>query len=395
MANKDYSQFSDEELMKIANQSEPGILEKAGNAADYFNKFIEGTRLPAAAGGLLQGIGDVGASLGNLVARPLGHSIPHPNLGQYVDNSFPSRLAFGAGEIASQIPLYTSGAGLIGKATGIGEKAGLSGKAVQGAISGSLLGENEEGDRLTGAALGAALPVAGNVIGKLGNLRSKNIANNVLNGMKNTEQKYSQQFNHLFKEAEKRGYAGNYDPISFNEELLTNGGNKKLLYALKQYNKKPSLEAAHDAQSDLGKYINKIGKSSDSTERKAKEEAREVASQLRKHIIEQLNRSGNPDLAMNYIHARQGYKAEYAPYLNSKAIKKLINEELTPRDFAKEIAKDKKFKAKVGQYQHPEIQEREFLRKIANSKAGHYAIGTGAGTLAGAAGFYGLSRLLK
>ncbi|CEG60969.1 hypothetical protein [Legionella micdadei] len=395
MAKKDFSQYSDEELLQIIGQKQPSLIEKAGNVAEKFNNFIEGTRLPAFAGGLLQGVGDIGASLGNVVANPLGYEIPHPNLGQYIDNSLLSRLAFGAGEISSQIPLYSSGAGLIGKTTGIGTKAGLSGKSLQGAISGALLGESDEGDRLLGAATGAALPIAGQAIEKISQLRSKNIASNVINSMKNTEKKYSNQFNHIIQEAENRGYAGNYNPIKFDKELLQKGGNSKLVYALKQYNKKPSLEAAHEVQSDLGKFVYSIGRPADSIERKAKEEAKEISEALRKHIITQLNRSGNPDLALNYINARHGYKSEFVPYLKSKSVQKLLKDELTPRDFAKAIAQEKKFKAKIGRYSHPEIQQRELIRKLATSKAGQYAIGSATGTILGGAGLYGLSKLFK
>jgi len=164
----DLSHYSDEELEKIANhgmqqsniempQQSQNWLDKFGRAAGKFNKFIKGTHLPDLAGGFLQGAGDIGASLGNVVAKPLGYNIPHPNLGQYIDqNSLPAKFAFGAGELGAQIPAFASGAGALSKVSKIGENAPLFARMLQGAVSGAALGENKEGGgRLSSAALGS------------------------------------------------------------------------------------------------------------------------------------------------------------------------------------------------------------------------------------------------
>jgi hypothetical protein len=390
MSNKDYSDYSDKELLEIINKPEESLFDKAARYADKFNKGVEATHLPEFAGGILQGVGDIGASLGNLIARPLGHPIPHPELNKYIGTSWPSRLAFGAGNLAAQIPAYTSGAGLIGKA-GLGAGAGLSGKVAQGALAGGLLGENEEGGRIGGTVEGGAMPIAGAAIKKVIAMRPKNIAANVAKAMEETGEHYKKEFGNIFSNAKERGYAGNYEPMKYNETLLKRAGDKDFLYALEKYNQKPSLEAAHNAQSDLGKFIADIGKPNNTLDRHAIKEAKKVAAELRKHIIQQLNRSGNPDLAMNYSFARQGYKEDYVPYLKNKQLQNYLSNKLTAKDFVKNAAKNEEFKAQIGQERHPEIYQRELLKKILTSKAGQYAIGTGLG----GAGLYGLSKYFK
>lgn len=367
-------------------------LDKAGNAADYFNKAVESTRLPQFAGGLLQGTGDIGASLANIIARPLGHPISHPELQKYIPQDIGSQMAVGGGELASQIPLMTSGAGLIGKLTGFGTKSGLSGKAAQGALSGALMGENNEGEgRLSGAIEGAAIPTTMGIAKNLTGLRSKNIAEKVMQGMKESKAEYAKKFGNIFKETESRGIANKVKPIDANERLLNRAGNKDYLYALEQYNKKPSIEKAHEAQSQLGKYIKDIGSPKSTLDRHAKEEAKKVSKGLREHIAHQMQKTGNTDLALKYNEARKGYSQEVAPYLNSKAIKKFLNDELRPNKLASFLGKEEKFMSKLGQYRHPEIQQREMIKNILNSKIGQYGIGTGLGGL----GLYGLSKAFK
>ncbi len=368
-----------------------GFLERAGNLAGKFNSIVEASRLPAFAGGLLQGAGDIGTSVGNLFARPLGHEIPHPHLSKYLPDDILTNGAFGAGQLTSEAIPFAKGASLIGKITGLGTKAGLGGKVAQGALSGALLGENEEGSRLENTILGGTIPIAGAAISKLNKFRSPVMAKNIIDAMKKTESEYKNLFSTVFKTAEERGYAGKYKPIKFNQNILKSGGKKDFLYALEQYNKKPSLEAAHEAQSQLGKYIADIGCRVSTLENHAIRDAIDGGKSFREHISDQLHRSGNSDLALDYLQARQGYKTDYVPYLKSKAIKEFLQNESTTKNFSREIGKEKSFHAKIGQHRHPEIQQKEMLRKILGSKAGQYAIGTALG----GAGLYGLGKMFK
>lgn len=372
-------------------KKESSLLDKISGVAEKFNRGIEATHLPELAGGLLQGAGDVGVSLANVAAKPLGYEIPHPNLKQYIPHGFGSLAAFSAGELASQIPLFMGGAGLIGKA-GIGAEAGIGGKAVQGALAGGLMGENSEGGgRLLSGLLGAAVPTGIGLAQKGLSLRSKNIAANVLQSLEKSKQEYANKFGNIFEEARNRGISENFRPIAANQRLLGKAGNKDYLYALNEFNANPTLEAAHEAQSQLGKYVNKIGKPTSTLDRHAIEEANRVKKAIQDHIMEHLRRSGNTDLAIDYNMAKQGYKQEVAPYLNSKTVNQLLEGKLLPNKFAPKIAQEESFIAKIGQHKHPEIQQREFLKNIAKSKMAQ----TIAAVLAAELGLHGIGKLLK
>jgi len=373
-------------------QQDSSFLDKIGNAAGKFNNAVESTHLPEFAGGLLQGAGDIGASLGNIIAKPLGREIPHPNLKQYIPHGLGSNVAFGAGELGSQIPLMMSGAGLAGKALGIGEKAGLSGKLAQGAISGAAMGENQEGNgRVAGAIEGAALPAIGELVKGANKLRPKKIAEAIQGAEKAKVKEYGDKFKNVFSEAKSRGISENFEKIKADEKLLRRGGNKDYLYSLEEYNKKPTLENAHNAQSDLGKYVADIGKPTSTLDRHAKIEARNAAKSIREHISQQLQKSGNTDLALDYNFARNGFKNQVAPYTSNKALQSFKQGNLTTKDFVKKILQDKSFKAKVGQQEHPELYQAELVKKILTSKASQIA----GGAIAGGLGLHGISRLLK
>lgn len=392
----DFSKMSTEELEELVSHSEgqqtaqePSWLEKAGNIAGKFNRVVETSRLPAFAGGLLQGAGDIGASLGNLVARPLGHPIPHPNLGQYVDNSPLSRFAFGAGEIASNAPLMATGAGALGR-LGMTTEAGLSGKLAEGLASGFLMGEDKEGNRGKGALLGVSIPLAGAGIKAIGKLKSTKIAENVIKGMKKAETESANQFSHVFKEAESKGIK-HINRVPVDIKLLRKQGDRKYLHSLEEFYKKPTPSNAHSAQSDLAKYAKNIGRPQNALEREAKEEALKASKSIRENLLQEFTESGNSGLALKYNNARSFYRDIMSPYLNSKSIKKLQSGDLRPKNFANKIQEEESFISKIGQHQHPEIELRRKIKKGLSNKAVQYGTGTALSGL----GLYELGKMFK
>ena len=392
----DFSKMSDEELEQLIasnekpQQKEQGWLDKAGNYAGKFNNIVESSHLPEFAGGLLQGAGDIGTSLGNVIARPLGHPIPHPNLSQYINKSPVSRLAFGAGELGSQIPLYSMGAGALGK-LGLTAEAGLSGRVAEGLVSGALMGENDEGGRIGGAAMGAAVPLAGKAIQSLSKLKSSNIAKNVTEGYTKATNESSKQFKDVFKAANERGVGTLSNKFNAKFNLLKKTGDKKYLHALEEFYKNPTLANAHEAQSNLAKYAYKIGKADNALDRRAKEEATRLSNKIREKMFNKFHKTGNLDLALKYNDARQFYKEGVTPYLNSKAFQKLQSGELRPKNFANKIQEDEAFISKIGQHDHPEIEYRRLLKNALGNKAVQYGIGTGLGAL----GLYETSKFFK
>lgn len=380
-----YAKYAQPKQEQVATQTIP---QRILSGMEGFNDAMKASVIPAFAGGILQGAGDIGASVGNVGAAGINalfgtkYHIPHPDLGKYLPKTLAKKAAFGLGQISSQIPLYASGAGLLGRVTGLGERAALGGKVAQGALSGALMGENKEGEgRLTGALVGGAIPVAQSAYAGLKGLKSKNIAKEVLTGKARAKEKYSQLFNDVFKKVEERGLDKGLSAQSADTKIMQKAGHGNYIESLKMYNKNPTLKGAHDAQSDLAKYINKIGKPNNALDRKAIAEAIKSQSALKNKISTQFEKTGNQALGKSYSLAREGYRKEFIPYTSSKSIKDLESGKLRPKKFASRIAQEEDFLSALSK-KHPKIERRELLKKVAkNPITKGVGIGVGASVL--------------
>lgn len=384
------------------NSQSPSFLQKAENIAGTFNKGVEASRLPALAGGLLQGAGDVGASLANIPLSVIGKeigkniNIPHPNLGQYVDNSFPSKIAFGAGEIGSPLGVLGKVAGEVGKVGGLTEnlsKIPYLGRVIarpaEGAITGAAIGENDQGNRGMGAALGAGGNALMNIGKFIHSALPSQISNSVLKAKNFVQEKYSNLYDSLFDQAKDRGLGqSNVRVPKIDLDLIKDNATKKYWKSLEDFNSNPTLETAHLAQSDMGKYIRQMEKlqgnnALTSPQIKAYQEAINAQKKLRGTIFQSLTKNGEQDLANQYGNITQGYKRDVVPYITSKPITALQNKDINNETFANRIVKNDKFRMSVGD-KHPEIAAREFIDNIKNNKLLKYGIGSvAAGALAG------------
>ena len=86
-----------------------GFLDTAGRYADKFNKFIESTRIPAFAGGLLQGGIRGVESLANIplwaASKVTGKdlTLPYVDFQKYLPDDSKTRAAFMGGEIGGEL----------------------------------------------------------------------------------------------------------------------------------------------------------------------------------------------------------------------------------------------------------------------------------------------------
>ena len=375
-------------------QSAPqeSLLDKTSSFVDkWINKPVQSLGIPDLAGGFLQGAGDVGASLANIVARPLGHPVPHPDLQQYTSQSPLSRLMFGAGELGAQLPLFASGAGIAGKIGNIAERGGLATKTALGALSGGSLGENKEGSgRLTSAALGTLEPLGGSLINKARSLKSSNIAKDVVEGEKEAVARYGKKFTNILLQ-------GNVPlkKIKGDLSLLSKAGSDKFIYALKEFNKKPMASVAHEAQSDLMKYVASIGKPSSKLERDAVKEASRLSDSLRGMMAEGWKKSGKEHLVALYNQAREGFKKEVVPYFGSKTLEQFKKGNIRGEKFAPLIAQEEKFMAQLGSKKHPKIGSRERLVKAMTHPIAKHAVGSAIGTGLGGLGLYEVAKYFR
>lgn len=386
----------------------PSALNTAGDYAEKFNKSVQASRLPALAGGLLQGTGDIGASLANIplslasLMSGKNLNIPHPNLGQYLPNDLLTKGAFGAGEI---VPNLVGGVGIANK---VGEIANATknisripvvgstlARAGEGAIGGTLTGEDKEGSRASAAITGGVVNPIASAAKYVKSLLPEGLAKNILSAKNAAQNKYSELYDGLFQKAKNAGL--HQTPLrvpKINIDLIKNNSEKKYYQSLDEFNKNPTLENAHWAQSDMGKLAANFDKLSrnnalTSTQIKTMEEAIEAQKKLRGSMFTGMTKSGSPDLANEYGQITRGYKTDVIPYTRTKAITDLQNQDINPQVFAKRIYNSNKFRTQMAE-KHPEIAHSEILNKLLGIVPSAKDIAKfGAGGLATAAGLGG------
>jgi len=348
----------------LADEAKPSFLDKANQYAGKFNQAVETSRLPMVAGGLLQGAGDIGASLANiplsLVNRAAGTNlrVPHPNLGKYVDPSLASQAAFGAGQILPMLMGGASGATALGKIGGLSKIpfAGKLARPVEGAITGAAIGEDKEGDRKLGAILGAGGNIALSAKRFINKLSPKNVQQAVIDAKYAVQDKYHNLYEGLFNKANKAGLSEiplRVPKIDF--ELIKDASTDKFYKSLQNFNKNPNLKNAHLAQSDMGKFVRHMEKLSKnnaltSSQNRAVEEAAKAQKKLRGSMFHAMSSSGNKSLAKEYGTTTKGYAKEVVPYNTSKLVKKYEQDANSPDIYIHE--------------KHPEIKRSEMLNRL-------------------------------
>lgn len=170
------TRVTDPELIKRLNSlHEERKPSSFMQGVDYFNKAIEASGLPAAAGGLLHGAASGAANLGNLGIQGV-NLIPGVDIekrasapewldpqkaiamGALPDSKL-NELASKAGELGGELAVGGGAYGALGKLAPLAKETSTAQKAIRSALSG--FGTSPEGSRGLGAALGAVLPVIG------------------------------------------------------------------------------------------------------------------------------------------------------------------------------------------------------------------------------------------
>lgn len=413
MADKDFSKYSNEELLRIAQggssqpvheeEEEPGLLRKIGRG--YLNY----------AGGALRGMGqaagDLGASAINwpisgiehLTGKHIPH-VPHPHL----INENPESLSESIGQTLGQLTgglVLPGGAGLKAaqianrgyQAIRAGKQLPLIGKLLASGAGGALEGAagNEE-NRSMGAGIGGllgagsyAVPAA---IQSIRGLSSKNIAKGIQDEIGRLQGHFNEQFNKSLLTGEEAGANKFLRPEKGNIKLLKKAGvsnakegQKELTYSLEKYNANPTLSNAHAAQRDLNKIIKIHSGSTEGTlGADAYKEALKLKNRLLQKISEAFEKSGTKEHGDIYHQARQDYATEMAPYLNTPTIRGLRKGSIREGKFAKaflneaqKTSPEEDFLAKRGA-QHPTLLQRERIQNILGHPATKYgAVGAG------------------
>jgi len=341
-------------LEDFLRQAFSGVINKGSYASPYPESLRPTAK--GAAIGLTQGLGDIGASIGNFGLEGLENAtgadygrIPHSDIRNPNPETTGEDLGQRGGEIAA--PFLLPGFGMYKAASAA--KTPLT-KLLASSGAGGLLGAAEnEGNREIGASIGAAIPFGASltksVIGKqAANIYEKN------------KEKYQNLYNDFFKEVKSQGIE---DKLTIPSALKKDSEGIKSLYKntshnenlrIKRFANNPTLENAHHAQSDLAKIAREL---KDKKEYKGvklsagEEEALLEANNLRKRIKGSLQqhfvKADKKDFSKEYNAITQGYSKEVAPFLSSKELTKKngraskIGKELlmNPKFHESEIAK--------------------------------------------------------
>lgn len=198
-------------------------------------------------------------------------------------------------------------------------------------------------------------------------------------------------FSEIFQEVRDAGISKISHKYSLkNLKAILKGIPEKNTGSLKEYIRTNDPEAAHWAQSDLGKYATMIenkAKKGTSTEHldALARKARKIQKDLLKKIHESLKNQNRPDIYSKYQNARASYGAKTAPIVYQKDIVKGMQGEISPQELTKRLMAEGGYKLRKNYgKEFPELANRERLKKL--------LIGSGAvGTTAG--GLYGIGKL--
>lgn len=396
----DLSKYSDEELDRMEAQlSKPGILKSLGQG--YLN-YAKG-----ALRGTAQGLGDIGASVAN---APIGLAeyftgskiphVPHPDLLNKNPSSLSESIGQNLGEITAgfDVPggLALKSANIANKgykALRAGQELPTVGKIIAATLGGAGEGAlgNEENRGLgavTGGLIGGGAQGLSSGIRLARNIKSKNIAKDVENEVNRMSQDFNNRFTSHLNEGEEAGANQFLKPEKKAKlDVLKKAKQGKLLYGLEKYNENPTLNNAHNAQSDLNKISNKFANAKEGTlEHDAYKESLKLKNRLLQKISDAFEKSGSKEHGAGYQQARVDYAKEAGPYLNSPTVKGYLGKNkrgtrtIRPSQFADKLLQEEDFLARAG-HKHPGLLQREIAKHIAKHPVTKLAAVAGASYL--------------
>lgn len=274
--------------------------------------------------------------------------------------------------------------------------------AIGGTYGAATLPEGNE-SRLGNAAreaavdvfLGGALKAAKALPGFAKSFSGSANAKKILADKAAVQQQYNKAYNSLFDKAKAYGLGDEaVKAPKLNVENVIDNSSKIYNKSLKDFIQRPTLEGAHRAQSDLGKFVEKLNRvershTLTSTQYKALEEAINAQKKIRGTLFSELNKRGGKDLALEYQNLTKGYRQDVAPYLGNRTLKALEKGEMEPATAARKLAKDEKFNLATSN-KYPELQR----SLLVDSLKGALTSGAAKGLGLGVAGTYSAKKLI-
>ena len=340
-------------------EKKSSFFDKAANYADKFNKFVESSGLPNLGAGVLSAGPKLGVNVlntpGAISNKLLGTNIPKAHLPDWLNPSSSKNLghspiqnAMGmGGELLGDI---ITGGGLYkgaSKLAKLNESSSLLKRGLVGAGTGYASGDEDQfGGRGLTSVLGGALPI-------VSGLSKSTIGKRAAELNSKMESKYKKIYDSIISQGEKLGTNKlNVPTILKNKtediQKLYKAAPSKYKASVQRFENNPTLQNAHDAQSDLGKIKRHLqdkidkGQVLSSTESAALHEAETLQKRVRGSIQQHFAKNGRNDLATHYGNTTTGYAKEVVPF-KTKEMAKLKAGKGSTKAVAKDLIGSKSF----------------------------------------------------
>lgn len=174
-----------------------------------------------------------------------------------------------------------------------------------------------------GLAKGASY-LAGKTIGKL---TPKSVGKGIVKDVKDLKKSFKDEYGSIFDAAESKGVKNIKSKTDKSElEAILKEVDSKYYSGLESFLKNPTARNAHEAQSDLGKFVRKMESKKDlvGNEKEALKLARKTQGILKNEVYSSLLQQGGLDLPFKYQDVTKRYATEMVPYLENKDIRRAV-----------------------------------------------------------------------
>lgn len=338
---------------------------------DFLNQFAipAGDFSKGAVLGGVEGLANAASSLGNLPIEAInllaGSNIPTMQktnvLTQYTPKTSSGQLGAQIGDIGGNL----LGGGEAYNAAKMIPKLGNTASVLQnmgrGALAGFATGENMPGGRNVNALLGAPTGLAEQ-------LTYNSLAKNLIEGQKKAGQQSSNLYDKVFSKVDNESNVipqGNIDFSRIRKNIP-----KEERTAIDSYDKNPTIQNAHEAQSEIGSRLRELKqqqiREGSNFKKKnlvssLKESQKSIQDALEEALVMQKNGSYE-----DYVKAQKFYKENVVPYFSKGNIEKYKNKELFEKDLVKRMMKNPEFMKSIPGKQNTLLKTRKVIDSLMN-----------------------------
>lgn len=158
-------------------------------------------------------------------------------------------------------------------------------------------------------------------------LTPKAVGKGIVGEVKDLKKAFRDEYNSIFDLAEKKGVRNIESKANKADlEKILDEVDNKYYKGLQNFIDKPTIRNAHEAQSDLGKFIRKMNSKKEllSSEKDALKLARKTQDILKNEVYSGLMKEGGLELPFKYLDVTKRYGQEMVPYLENTAMRKAM-----------------------------------------------------------------------